>query len=287
MKNLFKIAALILVSLVSSGTHAQEKKSNQSLLWEISGNGLTKPSYLYGTIHMICKDDFIFSEKTKKALDQAGQLTLEINMTDPKEIADVQSFFMSNVSLSKKLTPKQYAEVDQLTTTKLGMSLGKMGNASLFAVYGSFLYKAIGCTDIKSYENEFITYTNNRKMSVAGLESGRAQMENINKAYPDDFIVELIKADEEYNTMWAELIEAYKNEDLKKTYRYITDSKFMNPEAMKWLLTVRNTNWVNKMPAMMQEESNFFAVGAAHLVGKDGVIELLRAKGYKVNPIMN
>ena len=61
----------------------------------------------------------------------------------------------------------------------------------------------------------------------------------------------------------------------------------MNENSKKWMLEVRNENWAVKMPDVMKEKSTFFAVGAAHLLGKEGLINLLRKAGYSVKPLLN
>lgn len=67
MKNLIKSVIAVIAIVFSSSVQAQTKspKLENSLLWEVSGNGLTKPSYLYGTVHMICSPDYFLSEKQK------------------------------------------------------------------------------------------------------------------------------------------------------------------------------------------------------------------------------
>lgn len=59
----------------------------------------------------------------------------------------------------------------------------------------------------------------------------------------------------------------------------------MNAKQEKAMLTDRNNNWAEKMPEMMKNESSFFAVGGAHLMGKNGVIQLLKSKGYTLKPV--
>src|SRR5215217_1416430 len=107
MKNLISTIAVIATFLFTIQLKAQEKPAKKSLLWEISGKGLTKPSYIYGTIHMICGPDFIIKDKTKKALEKSEALVMELDFTDPKEIAELQKSMMSTVPLSKKLSPEQ------------------------------------------------------------------------------------------------------------------------------------------------------------------------------------
>ena len=74
---------------------------------------------------------------------------------------------------------------------------------------------------------------------------------------------------------------------LPELYKQTTAIKVMNEKYRKWLLEVRNENWMVKMPDMMKDKSTFFAVGAAYLLGEQGMINLLRKKGYVVKPILN
>ena len=67
----------------------------------------------------------------------------------------------------------------------------------------------------------------------------------------------------------------------------VNDPKFMDEKSKPVMLDNRNSNWVKDMPAMMKNESVFFAVGAAHLAGEKGVIQLLQKAGYTVKPIIN
>jgi uncharacterized protein YbaP (TraB family) len=76
---------------------AQRDKTN-TLLWEISGNGLQQPSYLFGTIHMICKEDFFISEIVKQKFNSSKRVYLELDMDDPQ----LQGKMMQNMQLSGK-----------------------------------------------------------------------------------------------------------------------------------------------------------------------------------------
>ena len=76
-----QVLLLLLVVFCGSTTYAQKQTSN-SLLWEISGNGLQQPSFLFGTIHMICKEDFLLSETAKQKFNSSKQVYLELDMDE-------------------------------------------------------------------------------------------------------------------------------------------------------------------------------------------------------------
>lgn len=84
-----------------------------------------------------------------------------------------------------------------------------------------------------------------------------------------------------------EMVERYKNQDLNALYTYVADEKYADIETEKWLLIERNKNWVKSLPEMMEKEANLIAVGAAHLIGEEGFIQLLRSEGYTVKPGTN
>ena len=291
MKKLFKSIAVVAVLLISSGVFAQAKKvtsvnsNDKSLLWEISGNGLSKSSYLYGTMHMICGNDYFLSDKTKKAFTASDNLVLEVNLSDPKELSTGQQLAYGKEPLSKTLSPEQLNELDVLLQKRTGMTVKQVDKFSLMTVMSLITMKSFGCTDVKSYEMEFIAMAKESNKGVTGFESIIAQWGFLNNAYSDAEVIKMLQESNDENT--KKMVQNYIQENLPEIYKEITAPKVMNEKARKWLLEVRNENWVVKMPDMMKDKSTFFAVGAAHLLGEQGVINLLKKKGYIVKPILN
>ena len=87
MKWILSLFIILCVSM--AGCHAQKdhpfakQKNNNTLLWEISGNGLTHPSFLFGTFHLMCADDIHFSDQLKEAMKQSNEIYMELDMDDP------------------------------------------------------------------------------------------------------------------------------------------------------------------------------------------------------------
>lgn len=291
MKKLFKSIAVVAVLLISSGVFAQAKKAtsvnsnHKSLLWEISGNGLSKSSYLYGTIHMICRNDYFLSDKTKKAFTASDNLVLEVNLSDPKELSAAQQLAYGKDPLSKTLSPEQLNDLDALLQKRTGMTVKQVDKFSLMTVMSLITMKSFGCVDIKSYEMEFIAMAKDSNKCVTGFETLQSQMNFLSKGYSDAEMITMLQ--ESNDDTIKKMVQNYIQEDLQELYKDITAPKVMNEKARKWLLEVRNENWVVKMPGLMKDKSTFFAVGAGHLLGEQGVINLLRKKGYIVKPILN
>lgn len=291
MKNLFKSIAVVALVLISSGVFAQAKKAasvplnEKSLLWEISGNGLSKSSYLYGTIHMICANDYFLSDKTKKAFEAADNLVLEVNLADPKEISSAQQFIYGKEPLSKTLSPQLLNDLDVLLQKRTGMTVKQVDKFSIMAVMSLITMKSFGCADIKVYEMEFIEMAKSSSKSIAGFETLQAQNDFLNSAYTDAEVITMLQGSNDDDA--KKLVQNYIQENLPEIYKGLTASKAMNEKTRKVLLDVRNENWIVKMPNIMKEKSTFFAVGAGHLLGEQGVINLLRKKGYTVKPVLN
>jgi uncharacterized protein YbaP (TraB family) len=283
MKNLLKSILIAVAFAFCFSVNAQAPKSENSMLWEVSGNGLAKPSYLFGTVHMICGKDFIMKPKVLEAFSKTSKLTLEINMDNTEELKIVQEMAISKEPLSKKLTPKQIAQLEEVLKKNGGLTLAQVDNYSLETVMSFLFMNSFGCTDLKFYELEFIGKAKESKKPIVGLEKAVEQMDLLNQSFTDD---ELIAYLQKINVdMCNTMIKDYKNEDINSIYAMTTDKEMMSATTKKTLLDNRNENWLKIMTQMMQKESVFFAVGAAHFAGELGVLNLLRKVGYIVKPI--
>lgn len=286
MKNAIK-STLIFVSLLTGlFSHAQSKKIENSVLWEVSGNGLSKPSYLFGTVHMICAKDFVMKTKATNAFSKTSKLVLEVNMADNDEMKLMQQSAIGKEPLSKTLSPKQKELLEKTLHNNGGLTLAQVDNYTLETVMSLLFVNSFGCsTDIKFYEMEFISKAKETNKPIAGLEKVSEQIDFLNKSFTDD---ELLSYFDQINPgMCNTMVKDYLNEDITSLYTMSTDVEMMSPETKKILLDNRNENWSKKMPELMKKESVFFAVGAAHLAGDTGVINLLRKAGYTVKPILN
>ncbi|MCV9931967.1 TraB/GumN family protein [Flavobacterium sp. LS1R47] len=286
MKNLFKSLAVAIAIIFCATIQAQDKspKLENSLLWEVSGKGLSKPSYLYGTIHMICGADYFLSEKTKKAFEASDKLVLEVNLSDPNEITDMQQLAMGKEPLDKKLTALQLSTLEEILKKSTGMNVQQVNKYSLSSVMSLIFMKTYPCTDLKVYEFEFIELAKKRNFEVAGLETIKSQFETLDDAYTNDEMISMLV--ESVKDGSTPLVDDYKTENIEALYKRTTGDKFMNEKTRIAMLDKRNSNWVNQIPELMKKQSIFIAVGAAHLAGEQGVINLLRMAGYKVKPVM-
>ena len=274
----------------------QENKAapelENTLLWEISGNGLEKPSFLYGTIHLICKSDLILTEKMKAGLTQTQQLVLEIDMDEPGFMMDAMKTMVmpGGKTIKQLLSPEDYKLVNTFFKDSLKMELGFLGNVKPLLL-SSFMYPKVLDCPTASYEETLMQFVKQQQKPVQGLETVQDQMDAIDKISLDEQAKMLVSSVKEYDKSVAEfrkLLTHYKANDLGNLYKDMQQSEVseMTPQFEAALLNERNQRWIPLIQKMAKEKPSFFAVGAGHLAGKSGLINLLRQQGYTVKGIL-
>ena len=137
-----------------------------------------------------------------------------------------------------------------------------------------------------NFEMNLMDMATQKGISIKGLETMDSQLAIFDKMSDTDIRQLLIASlnDGPKNQTDRQLIEAYKQQDLTALYKMMSESPEIKGHE-KELLIDRNTDWVKQLPDMMKEQSSFVAVGAAHLPGENGVLNLLKKAGYKVEAV--
>ncbi|MEJ8842014.1 TraB/GumN family protein [Lacibacter sp. H375] len=266
-----------------------QAEPKSSLLWEITGNDLKQPSYLFGTIHIICKEDFFLPSSVTEKFTNAEQVFLELDMDDPMMVLKM----MQLLQLPKGQTIKQlfgdsaFKEFDKKYKEITGSSAMMFNTFKPFMLMSMLTEKSLSCPARESYEQTFIAMAAKQKKNIKGLETIEDQVA-VFDSIPDsteianlkNMVVDFDKGVEEFK----KLVAVYKTQDVDSIYRLTNQSPELM-EAENELLVKRNSKWIPLMKTNMQKTSCFFAVGAAHLGGDIGVIALLRKQGYKVKPV--
>lgn len=280
---------LLLSLLAVFATQAEAQNLEKSLLWKISGNGIKEASYLYGTIHITC--DATLPQKALKALEETHQLFLELDMDDPSlQQSMMQGMMMKDgKTMSSLVSAEDFKIVDEFLSKQLGYSAQMLNTFKPFMVSAMLYPKMINC-EMQSVEGNLMTVTKEQKEEVFGLESIAEQM-NVFDAIPYEVqMKELVKTSKnnlEKDKKEMELfLDIYKSEDINSMYAATHESE--NEITSKFeeiLLSNRNKNWIPIIEKVAKEKATFFGVGAGHLGGEMGVIQLLRNRGYKVEAV--
>lgn len=266
-------------------------EDGQSLLWRIEGEELEEPSYLYGTIHLIKEEDFVFGEHLKKTLMEAEKLALEIPLDEEAMMgAAMGLMYKGDTTLSDFVSPEQMDTLSTFFRDTIGLS--KMEWMSYqkmkpFALSQVFLTNMLGEMPM-SFELEFKKIADSLEIPIVGLETIEDQLAVIN-GMPMESQIEMVMTSvrdyQETTEEFDKLIRFYKEQKLDSLHHLMASEYDDILEFSESFLDQRNRNWIPKIEELIKAQTTFIAVGAGHLLGDQGVIKLLEAEGYTLTPI--
>ena len=288
-----RLSAGLLVSMLSIVSFSQ---NNNTLLWKISGNGLQNPSYLYGTIHMLCADNAVLSANMKKAISDCDEVYFEVDLDNLIEILfSMNKLKMKgDTTLRDLLSKEDYKKVKDYFEKK-----GSMLPFSMLETYKPMLAAStleegsLPCEKTAMMEQVIMGEAKQYRKKIKGLETMAYQasvLDSIPYQLQAEQLVSYIdKANkgEEDDKEMKEMFEAYQDQDLKKLEKLMMETDAGISGFTDILLYNRNRNWVKKLKTLLPERSLLVAVGAGHLPGENGLINLLRKEGYTVTPVEN
>lgn len=256
-----------------------------SLLWKIADKEGGNASYLLGTMHMICIEDFEIKNKILSALKKCTAYFMEVDLGSVNEMELLHSNEQDNKLITDGLSEKQIAELKICLEKEFGLGLDEAKNLPPVALANKLATKAMGCEEFKVAEMEFLQLAQHMGLQTGGLETAQEQLDIAKKVFDGKELLTQLKGASEYQELFEKMISAYKKEDLKTLASLITDKRFMTRSAYQILVTRRNKKWARKIPKLISRQKSFIAMGAGHLPGEDGVIQLLRNQGYIINPV--
>ncbi len=284
---------LLFIALLGLGLslNAQTKKATNTLLWEVSGNGLKKPSYLFGTHHFTDRQFADTMQVLQAKLKSVDGVVGEIIMDSTLQGRMAPFLVMKNNTLDSLFTPAEYKEVDDYIKARNPAVNLKQLNRFKPAMVG-VLILLLDNPDLKNVTNgtdeSFQKYAKSNAKSVHGLETPEYQgallfdgdLQKQKKA-----LLKSVRESDNNKIKLKELTGYYLAQDIDKLTDFFKTQDEETKEFMTEMLKNRNQRWMDQLPALMEKESLFIAVGAGHLVGADGLIKGLQAKGYTLKPI--
>ncbi len=291
-RSIFRLTLSVFLFSLSSAAFGQKYPS---LLWEVTGNGLQKPSYLYGTMHVSNKIAFYLGDPFFDALENAEMVALEL---EPEkwfdEVLSDKNQYKRNVSdygggYGEWNIFKGIFNMDlnvNNTLKMLYMQDPMTYNTLLFR-----LYEPSGNFEEETWLDMYI-YQSARKLGkkTVGLESyemANNMMDRANKEISEEDESKRKKRKQlsytERQEVSLKIEDAYRKANLD-----VLDSLnalMSHPSFTKYILYERNKNFVKGLDTLMRKQSVFAGFGAAHLPGEKGCVELLRELGYTVKPM--
>lgn len=288
MKRFLHYLLSALVGLLSMHSATAQKVAN-SLLWKISRPGQAQPSYLFGTMHLICEQDYIWTPAMKEHFAESRSLCLELNLDEPGLLsgAGLQMIDMSGRTLRDYFkNDADYAILTRYIEDSLHQNMilvERMKPVALYLMYTSGAIQA-PCTTTVSYELKLADQAREQGKTLNGLETLEEQMEALETIPTDTIIAEMLQIAQGKstdNSDLAKMTSAYRNQDLAQLNQMMQQAAAEGLDS-KTLIDNRNKRWISRMGKMMAEQETFFAVGAGHIYG---LVQLLRQNGYKVEAV--
>lgn len=287
MKRILTILALSLMCLTS----------NAQLVWKISGNGIKKPSYILGTHHG-CPFNYCDSiPGLMKALDKVDNIIGEINMIElaemsPERMQKMQAMMMmpADTSLLSLFSTEEAAKVNEWLGKKMGASLEMLSVMKpmtiMVTVQNKEMMEVIPEIATMTTIDKYMQTLGQRKGKTIGeLETADYQMELLygnSLEEQADALLEMIDHGDSKGLL-QQLTNAYKSQNLDTLWKVFQEQ--MTGYEYDAIVKVRNLNWEKQMKELLPKQSTLFVVGAGHLPGEYGMINLLREAGYKVKPV--
>ncbi|MBS1665017.1 MAG: TraB/GumN family protein [Bacteroidetes bacterium] len=284
---------LLAASLLSAVLSFSQTSSPHTLLWRISGKGITKPSYLFGTMHIVCAQDAVLSDSLKAVIAGCDELYFEINLGDMAGMLNSMKYMRMNDSkkLSDLLKPEEYAKVKEYFSKHVSiLPFGMLERFKPMLISGLIEEQGMECQTADGMELTIMKEGRPYHKPINGLETAEYQaglFDSIPYELQAKELVSYIDSAEENSKQMQHLVDLYKKQDLDGIEKLSQKDETGINGYMDLLLYNRNRNWIKKLDGVLKSKSLLVAVGAAHLPGPNGVIELLRKAGYTVEPVKN
>lgn len=287
---------MLIALFTASLSQAQVKPVYKSLLWEITGNGLTKPSYLYGTMHVSSKLAFHLTDTFYMGINNCDVVALEMNpdtwmadLVKSETVSDANSMMRDFGYYGAKNFYRKAVELNIPDRKTIAYSLAEDPSLVNGMLYRFDNYSVNYEED--TYLDLFIYQAGKKlKKRVSELEGFEESMELAQKAMlPDENPETKLKKYKSYldgANIQEQIEDAYRQGDLDRLDSLSRETQ-TTKNYQKYLIDERNIIMARNLDSLLRSNSVFAAIGAAHLPGDAGVISLLRQKGYTVRPVTN
>ncbi|HEX6163544.1 MAG TPA: TraB/GumN family protein [Vicinamibacterales bacterium] len=282
------IAAILAVVLASPAALAQN--SGRHFLWKVEGEGSS--AYLLGSLHVLTADFYPLSETINRAFTESKTLVEEVDIDETSDPAVMmaalsKAMLTGGQTLDQVVAPDTFAEVKK-RAEQVGMPMMALQRMKPWLVAITLMAPTLQAAGFKpelGIDRHFFDRAKDAGMKRQALETMAYQLERFD-ALPPKLQEELLKTtmedlDKEVAAV-KELAQAWTFGNVAEMEKLTMTLKEV-PELYQRLLVERNQNWVPHVETCLKQKAAcFIVVGAAHLVGPDGLPALLTKKGYKV-----
>ncbi len=263
----------------------------QTFLWEIRGKTLKKPSYLFGTIHVLCAKDAKLGNELKRVIRNVDKIFFEADLAaQPEGDSLLAMFKMKNdVTLASVLSSVEYEKVKNYFVNLMGSTFfAEIENYKPMLLASMVQFNAPDCAPVTSLEQVIQEEASFAGTPVEGLESLAFQASIFDSIpYRDQAkqLLEIVNDTYDANSEMQKLMSAYRTQDLRQIQKITYDENWSLHRFIDLVVYKRNREWLKKVTKIFSSQSILLAVGVGHLPGPEGLINLLGKAGYTVRPL--
>ena len=284
------LAAVLILALVSTPVFGQ--KAGNQFMWKVEGPDGSS-AYLLGSLHVLTAEFYPLSATINKAFAESKTLVEEVDideMNDPMVMMAALSKAMlsDGRTLDQVIAPELYAEVKK-RAEKTGMPMMAIQRMKPWLVAISLMAPMLQAAGFKpelGIDKHFFDRAKDSGMKRQGLETMAFQLDQFDSMSPklqEEMLRTTIEDLDKEVAGVKEVAQAWSFGNIAAMEKITLEQRTEAPELYQRLLVERNLNWIPHVEACIKQNSAcFIVVGAAHLVGPDGLPTLLAKKGYKV-----
>jgi len=288
---LAQVLLWLLAIAAVSGWSAQLWGQDKNFLWKAAGD--KNSVYILGSVHLLKRENAALKPIVQEVFSKSRRLVLEIDLVNEGPAKFQQLLMQKGVNLEGKqlqqqLLPETY-ELAAQRAANLGMDLKLMAPFKPWVVALTMVVmqlQKLGFDPNSGIDHQLAQRAKQAKKPVSGLETAEFQIDIFSRLTPpeqDMFLRRSLLEMDHLEKSVDDMVDAWSRGDVERGERLFLDSMRGYPELKTKLLDERNRNWLPQIEQFLkQDEDILVVVGAAHLVGKEGVIELLKARGYNL-----
>jgi len=289
-----RFSALLLTQLLFVGLHGGSVElwaQQKNFLWKVeSGNGKV---YLLGSIHLLRRDDALLKSIIYETFDKSQRLVLEVDLLNDDRHKMQQLILQRGVNLDgKTLQQKVSQETFQRATlwaNQLGIDINALARFKPWVTGLTMMVmhlQKLGFDPNSGVDRQLAQRAKQANKPVSGLETAEFQfnlLDDLPPSLQEMMLRHSLGEMAQIEKMVDHIVRAWRNGDVGAAETLFLGSMKEYPEIQEKLLDARNRNWLPQIEKFINSgEDILVVVGAAHLVGKNGVIELLKGQGYKL-----
>ena len=284
------VVAIVHLAVAHTLVHAQARTFG----WKITkGQGVI---YVVGSVHLLSKDFYPLHQALEAAYQDSDYLVEEVDIgemtgTGSQLTMLTRGMQPSSQPLEKALSPATMALLTK-KSTELGLPMEALKQFKPWMIaltVEAMEWQKAGFDPELGLDKHFYEQAKRDGKTVQGLETIEYQISRFDEMpieLQDHLLSETLKSIDTERASMSRLIESWRAGDSAAVERIVLKDLQQEPQLYKRLLVERNNNWMPKLDALFARKGRaLVVVGAAHLVGPDGLLTMFRSKGYKVEQL--